>query len=74
MPDRFGFDHLGTERRCIECGAGGPAWLWREGHRATHAAAHERARAGARDRARKAQLRQARRLKALAARENGHAK
>lgn len=38
MPDRYGFDHLGDEVRCIEdgCGAGGPRYAWTEMARALH--------------------------------------
>lgn len=44
MPDRFGFDHLGVDVRCIDCAAGGPRWRFPDSVRARHFAGHERAR------------------------------
>jgi hypothetical protein len=42
MPDRYGFDHLGDEVRCIDCPAGGPLGRWPEYRRCQHAHTHER--------------------------------
>src|SRR5205814_1698810 len=43
MPDQYGFDHLGTARRCIDCGVGGPAWDWPVEARQDHQISHKRA-------------------------------
>lgn len=58
MPDRYGFDHLGDEVRCIEedCGARGPLWVWTIPKRARHRAAHERARRAQIEREQRARL------------------
>lgn len=40
MPDRYGFDHLGHEVRCIDCPSGGPLWQWPEQERYQHALTH----------------------------------
>jgi hypothetical protein len=42
MPDRFGFDYLGDNVRCIDCPSGGPIWRWPEENRQRHAASHGR--------------------------------
>jgi hypothetical protein len=41
MPDRFDFDHLGAEVRCIWCGDGGGTWAWPEEARAEHYHLHD---------------------------------
>jgi hypothetical protein len=40
MPDRYGFNHLGDEVRCIDCPSGGPLWQWPEHKRARHSRTH----------------------------------
>ena len=42
MPDRYGFDHLGGDVRCIDCPTGGPIGRWPELKRAAHARSHGR--------------------------------
>jgi hypothetical protein len=42
MPDRYGFNHLGDEVRCIDCPSGGPLGRWPEPKRAAHAHTHQR--------------------------------
>lgn len=37
MPDRYGFNHLGDQVRCIDCPSGGPLGAWPERRRAVHA-------------------------------------
>lgn len=56
MPDRYGFDHLGPEVRCIDCPSGGPLWQWPEQERYQHALSHNPAQASP------AELRRRRRL------------
>lgn len=72
MPDRYGFDHLGADVRCIEidCGQGGPMHAWPERRRERHFEAHARVRARETERRRLASLRQARSLKRLVDRES----
>lgn len=41
MPDRYGFNHLGTDVRCIDCPEGGPVWSWPPERREHHAASHQ---------------------------------
>jgi hypothetical protein len=40
MPDRYGFNHLGDNVRCIDCSTGGPIGHWPEQKRAKHACSH----------------------------------
>jgi len=72
MPDRFGFDHLGVDVRCIEvdCGEGGPMHAWPERRRERHFAAHARVRAREIERRRRESLRVATRVKRQREREN----
>ena len=42
MPDRYGFDHLGDQVRCIDCPTGGAIGHWPEPKRAAHACGHGR--------------------------------
>jgi hypothetical protein len=42
VPDRYGFNHLGDNVRCIDCTTGGPLGRWPEPKRATHAHSHHR--------------------------------
>jgi hypothetical protein len=42
MPDRYGFNHLGDDVRCIDCPTGGPLGRWPEHKRAAHAHTHQR--------------------------------
>ena len=41
MPDRYGFDHLGADVRCIDCPQGGPRWAWPKERRQRHAHSHQ---------------------------------
>jgi hypothetical protein len=41
MPDRFGFNELGPEVRCIHCDEGGPRWQWPDDRRDQHHRDHE---------------------------------
>lgn len=41
MPDRYGFEHLGAEVRCIDCGERGPVWRLTEHERRNHRKRHE---------------------------------
>ena len=72
MPDRFGFDHLAADVRCIEigCEQGGPIHLWPEHKRERHFAAHARVRARETERRRRESLRVATRAKRQREREN----
>jgi hypothetical protein len=40
VPDRYGFNHLGDNVRCIDCPTGGPIGQWPEPKRAHHARTH----------------------------------
>jgi hypothetical protein len=40
VPDRYRFDHLGDDVRCIDCPTGGPLGRWPEHKRAAHARSH----------------------------------
>lgn len=40
MPDKYGFNHLGDNVRCIDCPTGGPIGHWPEHKRAKHACSH----------------------------------
>lgn len=41
MPDRFDFDHLGLDVRCVWCGDGGPRWQWPDDRREQHGHTHD---------------------------------
>jgi HB1, ASXL, restriction endonuclease HTH domain len=41
VPDRYRFDHLGDDVRCIDCPTGGPLGRWPEHKRAAHARSHD---------------------------------
>jgi hypothetical protein len=75
MPDVYGFDHLPSHGevsvRCVECDdARGPVWKWTAIRRARHQAGHVREQEQRVEKERLANLREARRLKRQAAREN----
>ena len=40
MPDRYGFNHLGDNVRCIDCPTGGPIGRWPEHKRERHGRTH----------------------------------
>jgi hypothetical protein len=40
VSDRYRFDHLGDDVRCIDCPSGGPLGRWPEHKRAAHARSH----------------------------------
>ncbi len=65
MPDRNGFNELGTDVRCIWCEAGGPRWDWPDDRRYDHHLDHERPR-------RAKQLERDRGVEAKARRERRH--
>jgi hypothetical protein len=41
VPDRYRFDHLGDDVRCIDCPTGGPLGRWPDHKRAAHARSHD---------------------------------
>lgn len=70
MPDRLGYETLGSDLRCIDCGERRPAYAWRIQQRRLHHAAHLREGRVARERAARERAAQARMLARQVEREN----
>lgn len=70
MPDRYGFNHLGHEVACIDCGARGTWGEWDDKRRLKHFEAHEKDRRLAQEREARRRAREARRLAQQARKEN----
>lgn len=70
MPDTLGFNHLGHEVACIDCGARGTLTVWTEKRRVKHFQAHEKERKLAKEREARRRAREARRLGQQARKEN----